>query len=220
MRWIGRIALGLLCVPAVLAVLWLFLPPVSTLMLKNLVLQGGYDRQFVPISVMPDVVAASVIASEDARFCVHHGVDWGELKAVVKEAMDEGEASRGASTLAMQVARNLFLWQGAPGTIRKGLEVPLALFLDLVWSKRQMMEVYLNIAEWGPDGRFGIDAGARHAFGKPALRLTAQEAAMLVAILPNPRQRSAAKPTGGVSRKAQLVARRAAQVDVSCLARR
>ena len=220
MRWFGRIAPGLLLLPPLLAAIWLFLPPVSTLMLKSLVFSGGYDRQYVPISVIPDAVAASVIASEDARFCVHHGVDWGELRAVVKEAIDEGEPSRGASTLAMQVVRNLYLWQGAPGTIRKALEVPLALFLDLVWSKRRMMEVYLNIAEWGPDGRFGIDAGARHAFGKPATRLTAQEAALLVAILPNPKQRSAARPSASVARKAQLVARRAPQVNMSCLAAR
>lgn len=175
--------------------------------------------QRLPVSLgeVARAVPAVLVASEDARFCGHRGVDWRELMAVIE---DEDGPSRGASTLPMQVARNLFLWQGDSGItamLRKGLEIPLAMMLDLVWSKRRMMEIYLNIAEWGPNGEFGIEAGSRRAFGKPAARLSMGEAALLVAILPNPVRRDARAPGPGVRRKAAIITRRAAAADLSCL---
>ena len=118
-----------------------------------------------------------MIASEDGRFCAHHGVDWAELQAALEDADDITEA-RGGSTITQQTAKNLFLWPGR-SFIRKGLEFPLALWIDLVLPKRRIMEIYLNIAEWGPNGEFGVEAGARYAFSKSAAQLSAGEAALL-----------------------------------------
>lgn len=203
--------------PVLLALVYTVVTPVSTRMLWRAVTLQGYERIAVPVDRVVRAVPAVLIASEDARFCSHRGVDWRELRAVIDR---EGGPSRGASTLAMQVARNLFLWQGDSGATavaRKALEIPLALMLDLLWSKRRMMEVYLNIAEWGPAGQFGIEAGARRAFGKPAARLTPGEAALLVSILPNPIRRDARAPSPVVRRKAALISRRAAAADIACL---
>ncbi len=150
----------------------------------------------MPLSAIAPALPRTVIASEDARFCTHRGVDFGELRAAIEDADDLSEM-RGGSTIAQQTAKNLFLWQGR-SVVRKVLEFPLALWLDLVLGKRRLMEIYLNIVEWGPKGEFGAEAGARHAFGKSARDLNNREAALLAAILPNPHRRSAARPGPGV----------------------
>jgi monofunctional biosynthetic peptidoglycan transglycosylase len=160
-------------------------------------------------------VVRAVVASEDAKFCDHRGIDWGSLNEAIADAQD-GEVSGGGSTITQQLAKNLFLWPGR-SFIRKGLEVPLALWIDFMLPKRRIMELYLNVAEWGPSGQFGIEAGARHAFGKPAAQLSAAEAARLAAILPNPVTRSARAPGPGVRRISATVAARAAQADISCI---
>ncbi len=125
------------------------------------------------------------------------------------EAADDLGAARGGSTITQQTAKNLFLWQGH-SFVRKALEVPLALWINLVLPKRRVLEIYLNIAEWGPDGEFGAEAAARFAFRKSARNLTAHEAAELAAILPNPVRRSARAPSILVRRLAGLYERRAA----------
>jgi monofunctional biosynthetic peptidoglycan transglycosylase len=132
------------------------------------------------------------MTSEDSRFCEHRGVDWDALWDVV-EAADEDGPARGASTLPMQTAKNLFLWPSR-SYIRKGLELPIALYIDLIWSKPRMMENYLNIAEWG-EGIFGAEAAARHYFRKSAKNLTRREAALLATALPNPLVRNPARPS-------------------------
>jgi monofunctional biosynthetic peptidoglycan transglycosylase len=142
------------------------------------------------------------MAAEDARFCSHWGVDFSELRAAYQEA-DELSDMRGGSTIAQQTVKNLFLWPGR-SVVRKALEFPLALWFDLVVGKRRVMEIYLNIAEWGPNGQFGAQAGARHAFGKSARDLGPREAALLAAILPNPVRRSAARPGPAVRRLAGI----------------
>lgn len=208
----------LVATPVVLTLLYTVVTPVSTLMVWRMVTGQTVTRQVVPLAEVARTVPAALIAAEDSRFCLHRGVDWRELMAVIQ---DEDGPSRGASTLSMQVARNLFLWQGDSGITaiaRKGLEIPLAMFIDLVWTKRRMMEIYLNIAEWGPDGEFGIEAASRRAFGKPAARLTAAEAALIVSVLPNPVLRDPRAPGPGVRRKAVIVARRAGAATTSCLA--
>jgi monofunctional biosynthetic peptidoglycan transglycosylase len=141
-----------------------------------------------------------VVASEDARFCSHHGVDWGALREVVDDAED-GEVTRGGSTIPQQVAKNLFLWPGR-SVIRKALELPLALWIDAVLPKPRILEIYLNIAELGPSGQFGAEAGSTYAFGHSAATLSPREAALLAAILPNPVKRSARTPGPGVRRLA------------------
>lgn len=220
LRFLRRLVLAglvLALTPVALALLYTVVTPISTRMVWRMATLQGYERTIVPLDQVARAVPAVLIASEDGQFCRHRGVDWRELMAVIE---DEDGPSRGASTLPMQVARNLFLWQGDTGPtaiIRKGLEIPLALMIDLVWSKRRMMEIYLNVAEWGPEGQFGIEAGARRAFGKPASRLTTGEAALLVSILPNPIRRDARAPGPGVRRKAAIITRRAGAADLSCL---
>jgi monofunctional biosynthetic peptidoglycan transglycosylase len=166
--------------------------PVSTLMIARTVQGEAYERDYVPLAAIAPVAVASVVTSEDARFCRHHGVDWDALHEVMAEA-DEDGPSRGASTITMQTAKNLFLWPWH-SAIRKGLEIGVALGLDQVWPKRLIIEVYLNVAEWG-DGIFGIEAAARHYFGKSASRLDAREGALLATALPNPIRRNPAHPS-------------------------
>ena len=181
-------------------------PSGSTLMLRDLALLRGYDRQWVDFEdISPNLVQA-VMMSEDGQFCRHAGVDWGEMRAVVNEAL-AGEQTRGASTIPMQTAKNLFLWNGR-SFLRKVMELPLAVVADFVWSKRRLMEIYLNIAEWGP-GIYGIEAAAQHHFKVPAAKLSRRQAALLAVSLPNPYERNAGKPGRGLQRLARLIERRA-----------
>jgi monofunctional biosynthetic peptidoglycan transglycosylase len=147
--------------------------------------------------------------SEDGQFCRHSGVDWGALNEVLEDADEDGPA-RGASTIAMQTTKNLFLWPSR-SVLRKGMEIPLALALDFFWSKRRILEVYLNIAEWGPNGEFGAEAAARAAFGKSAGALTLRESALLATSLPNPLIRLPGRPRAGQVRLAERVAVRVGQ---------
>jgi monofunctional biosynthetic peptidoglycan transglycosylase len=208
-----------LLLPYLLAPLYRVIDPVSTLMLARWALGKRVERVYVPLDRIAPVLARSVIASEDGRFCAHHGVDWVELQAALDDADDITEA-RGGSTITQQTAKNLFLW-GGRSFIRKGLEFPLALWLDLVLPKRRIMEIYLNVAEWGPNGEFGVEAGARYAFGRSATQLSAGQAALLTAMLPNPRRRSAKAPRPGVRRVAGIVEMRAARSGAidACLRR-
>src|SRR4030088_2625391 len=160
------------------------------------------SRQWIDFAAISPSLPRSVVASEDANFCSHHGIDWGALRDVIDDAGD-GEVTRGGSTITQQVAKNLFLWPGR-SVVRKALEFPLALWLDLVLGQRRVMEIYLNIAEWGPNGEFGAEAAARKAFGKSARDLNAREAATQASILPNPIKRSAGRPGAGVRRRAGI----------------
>lgn len=199
---------ALVALPYILIVLYVlpFVHPVSTLMISELVLLRGYDRQWVDFEdISPNVVQA-VMMSEDGQFCAHYGVDWRQMRGVVEDALD-GTPTRGASTISMQTAKNLFLWNGR-SFVRKALELPLAVAADLVWSKRRMMEIYLNVAEWGP-GIYGVEAAARHHFKTSASKLTRRQAALLAAALPNPFTRVASKPGRGMKRIAAVIERRA-----------
>ena len=177
----------------VLGALYTVAPPVSTLMLGRWFTGQAVARGAVSLGEVSPALPLAVITSEDQRFCQHSGVDWEALRQVV-EAADEDGPSRGASTLPMQVAKNLFLLPSR-SYLRKGLELPIALYLDLIWSKRRMIEVYLSIAEWG-EGVFGAEAAARKHFGKSARDLTRRQAALLATALPNPIRRSAGRPSG------------------------
>ena len=174
--------------------------PVSTLMAWRWLKGAPMSRQWVDLGTMSPYLPRTVVASEDAKFCSHRGVDWGALREVIDDAED-GEVTRGGSTITQQVAKNLFLWPGR-SVVRKALELPLAMWLDFVLGKQRILEIYLNIAEFGPSGQFGAGAGAVYAFGKPASDLSPREAALLAAILPNPVRRSARNPGPGVRRLA------------------
>ena len=204
-----------LLLPYLLVPLYRVVDPVSMPMLWRWLTGGRVTRSIVPIERMGAVLPATIIASEDARFCVHHGIDLGEIREALKET-DELGAVRGASTLTQQTAKNLFLWSGR-SFLRKVLELPLALWIDLVLGKRRVLEIYLNVAEWGPNGEFGAEAGARFAFGKSASQVTAREAALLAAVLPNPHRRSARVPGLAVRRLAALIESRAHKAAAACM---
>ena len=178
---------------ACLIVLFRFMPPPSTLMLGRWLTFQPVAREWMPLESISPALVKAVIAAEDQRFCSHSGIDWVELQKVLD---DEDAPRRGASTLTMQTVKNVFLWPGR-SLVRKGLELPLALATDMVWGKRRVMEVYLNVAEWG-DGVFGAEAAARLYFGKAAKALLPLEAARLAASLPNPALRNPGAPTAGL----------------------
>ncbi len=219
-RWrqIAMIAAAIIVLPYVLIILYVpsFIHPISTLMLRDLVLLRGYDRQWASFDNISPNLVQSVMMSEDGQFCIHDGVDWMQMRGVVTDAL-EGESTRGASTIPMQTAKNLFLWNGR-SFIRKGMELPLALVADFVWSKRRMMELYLNVAEWGP-GIYGAEAAARYHFGVSAAKLTRRQAALLAVALPNPIERNAGKPGRGLRRLASVIERRAGRSGeyIKCL---
>jgi monofunctional biosynthetic peptidoglycan transglycosylase len=194
------ILLAALLLPYLLAPFYRGGHPVSALMAWRWLTGAPVSRQWIDFSAMSPALPRSVVASEDAKFCSHHGIDWAALREVIDDAED-GEVARGGSTITQQVAKNLFLWPGR-SVVRKGLELPLAMWIDLVLPKRRILEIYLNIAELGPSGQFGAEAGAAYAFGRSASSLSPREAALLAAILPNPVRRSARKPGRGVRRLA------------------
>jgi len=202
------VAVILLGAPYVIAPFYRFVDPVSTTILWRRLTGGHVERTVVPLRRIAPILPLTVILAEDGTFCRNRGIDLGAMREVLEQSDDIGE-SRGASTLTQQVAKNLFLWQGR-SFVRKALEIPLAVWLYLVLPKQRVMEIYLNIAEWGPNGEFGAEAGARYAFGKSAHDLSPLEAAELTAILPNPVRRSARSPGPAVRRLAALYQRRAA----------
>jgi monofunctional glycosyltransferase len=204
-----RIGLGIILValaPFALTLVYAVVPPISLPMIGRALALKDVDRRWVSLDRIAPILPDTVLSSEDARFCVHKGVDFEELALVFRKGGDEGP-SRGASTIAMQVAKNLYLWP-LPTLVRKGLEIPLALWIDLVWSKRRVIEVYLNIAEWG-EGIFGAEAAAQNYFDKPASSLSQREAALLAVALPNPIKRDAGEPTRRLRGLAGRVAGRA-----------
>ena len=154
-----------------LVALYVAVRPVSTLMLARMAEGKSYQRIYVPLKAIAPAALAAVIASEDASFCDNHGVDWGALREVMSDP--HGERSRGASTITMQTAKNLFLWPGR-SVIRKGIELGMALVIGEAWSKARTLEIYLNVAEWG-EGLYGIEAAAQRYFHKSASQLNSHE---------------------------------------------
>lgn len=219
-KWLKRgliVVSVLVFVPVLLTAIYAlpFVHPVSTLMVKDTVTLAGYDRRWVDLEEIAPVLVHSVTMSEDGQFCSHHGIDLGALNEVIEDALD-GEPVRGASTIPMQTVKNLFLWQGR-SYLRKAIEAPLAVMFDLILQKKRIMEIYLNIAEWGP-GIYGIEAAAQHHFGRSAARLTSRQAALLAVSLPNPILRNPAKPTKKLNRLASIVRKRvrAATSHIAC----
>jgi monofunctional glycosyltransferase len=215
-RTLLRLCFCAAMVLALLILLFRFVPPPSTLMLGRWLTFQPVARDWVPLEAISPALVRAVIAAEDQRFCSHYGVDWVELQKVLD---DEDAPRRGASTLTMQAVKNVFLWPGR-SVLRKGLELPLAVMTDAVWGKRRVMEIYLNVAEWG-DGVFGAEAAARRHFGKPTRELLPLEAARLAASLPNPALRNPGAPTPGLRAVTRRVLQRMedAQGLASCVLR-
>jgi monofunctional biosynthetic peptidoglycan transglycosylase len=208
LRGLVALVLVLLLLPYLLIPLYRVVTPVSTPMLWRWMTGGRVVRSFVPLAATAPTLPLAVVVAEDARFCVHRGVDWLGLREAIEDADDFSEV-RGGSTITQQTVKNLFLWQGR-SYARKALEFPLALWMDFVLPKRRILELYLNVAEWGPNGEFGVEAGARRAFNKSARNLGPREAALLAAVLPNPVRRNARVPGPGLRRLAGIYEARAA----------
>ncbi len=201
---LAYVLIAIAAIPALLTFVYAVVPPVSMPMLGRYVSGQKVDRRWVALEDIAPAARFSVMASEDGQFCRHWGVDFGAITQVLGQ---DGGPSRGASTIAMQTVKNLYLWP-LPTFARKPLEVPLALWTNLVWSKKRTLEVYLNVAQWG-DGIYGIEAASQFYFKKPASKLNAREAAQLAVVLPNPIRRSAGSPTRRLRNLAGLIVNRA-----------
>jgi monofunctional glycosyltransferase len=201
-RWIRYLVI-LFIIPIVLMLIYAipFVHPISTLMIKDVILFNNYDRQWVDYEDISPHLINAVIVSEDGQYCQHNGVDWSALRGVIN-----GGANRGASTIAMQTVKNLYLWPSR-SVVRKAIELPYAMAADFIWSKKRMIEIYLNIAQWGPS-IYGIEAAAKHHFKTSAKKLTRRQAAFLATSLPNPIARTPAKPSKGLIALARLNQRR------------
>jgi monofunctional glycosyltransferase len=219
LRWagIGTAAFVLASMLSVLAVRWIN-PPATPLMMIRLA-EGavhrrwvGVDQRWVPLDQVSPELLRAVIAAEDAHFFTHWGVDMDALrKARAWNARHERQGRvRGASTITMQCARNVFLWQGRT-YVRKALELWFTELMEATWSKRRILEVYVNVIEWGP-GVYGVQAAAERYFRVPAARLDARQAALLAAALPDPLTRNPAAPTAFLDARATRIARRASLV--------
>ena len=208
--WLKRLGLLVLLIIAALllsVVAFRFVnPPITPVMIAEKLKGTALQHRWVPLQDMSRELPLAVIASEDGRFCLHWGVDWGAVKDAVEEAKRWHRSFRGASTIPMQTARNLYLWTDR-SYVRKVLEVPLAYLLTAFWPKQRVIEVYLNVAQWGP-GIFGAEAASQHYFNKSASELTRKEALLLAAALPAPRLRNPGKPSPRMLRIAKSVERR------------
>jgi monofunctional biosynthetic peptidoglycan transglycosylase len=209
----AHVALWCLAVSLLWAAAYRFLPvPMTMPMIGDAFFGDGVRNQWTPLSRISPNLIRSVIASEDNEFCHHYGFDFDEIRNAIDDARDGGP-TRGASTISQQTAKNAFLWTDH-SYVRKALEVYFTLVIETLWPKRRIMEVYLNVAEWG-DGIYGAEAAARHWFHKPASRLSALEAARLAAILPSP-HRWKANPAGPyVLSRSYTIMARANSVDLN-----
>lgn len=198
-RWGARLVLGVAAIYLALIVLYDFLdPPTTWTMWSESRRLGSVDQEWTDIEDIAPVMMRSAVAAEDANFCRHWGFDMG----AIRQAIDAG-GERGASTISQQVVKNTFLWQGR-SWLRKAIEASLTPVIETVWTKRRILEIYLNVAEFG-EGVFGVNAAAFHYFRTSPDKLTPRQAALLAAVLPDPKGRSAARPSA-------FVARRAAQI--------
>ncbi|MEA1617548.1 monofunctional biosynthetic peptidoglycan transglycosylase [Erythrobacter sp. T5W1-R] len=202
-RMLAKIIIGWIAITAVLVVGYRFVPvPVTATMLLD---ENGITKDWEPLDNIDRNLVAAVIAAEDSRFCEHSGFDTEAIEQAMKENM-EGGRIRGGSTISQQTAKNVFLWQGG-GFFRKGLEAWFTFWIELVWGKRRIMEVYLNVAETGI-GTYGAEAGAQRYFGKSAARLSPDEASRMAAALPSPKKRSVKNPRGWLARHGNRIERR------------
>lgn len=213
LRSVGKIAVLLfVAVPLVVVGAYRFIaPPVTPLMLIRAAGGAPIRQRWVGLPQISPWLARAVVASEDARFCIHHGFDFEEIGAALDRFRGGGKL-RGASTISQQTAKNILLWPGG-GLLRKGIEAYITELLELGWPKSRILEVYLNVIEWG-DGVYGAEQAAETHFHKPAAALTRREAAALAAILPNPRVFSAERPSPYIEERIATIEARMGQVEV------
>lgn len=209
-----------LALPYALTLLYRFVPPVSTLMLADIVTLQPVHRSWVPLSQISPNLVNAVIASEDGAFCSHHGMDFKQMQRSISVAIDRDRPVAATSTITQQTVKNLYLW-GGRSYARKLLEAPLTFWTELWWPKRRIVEAYLNIAEWG-EGIYGAEAASRRHFGISAKNLDARQAALLAATLPNPIERNAGRPGPGTQEIASAIQRRVRGTgpEVACVRQR
>lgn len=215
LRIIAKIVFWFIAISLGAVVLFRFVPPPLTLTM--LVDKNGITKDWTPLSRIDRNMVAAAIAAEDSKFCTHNGFD----AAAIEQAMERnarGGSLRGGSTISQQTAKNVFLWQGdgLSRYARKGLEVWFTFLIEKVWTKRRIMEMYLNVAETGI-GTYGVEAGAQRYFNKSAARLSPAEAARMAAALPSPKKRSVTNPRGFTKRYGNTVAARVGVVKRSDL---
>ncbi|MFC3100341.1 monofunctional biosynthetic peptidoglycan transglycosylase [Altererythrobacter lauratis] len=189
--WIAKAIAVFIALSLVLVVLFRFVPVTYTLTM--LFDENPVTRDWEPLSRIDRNMVSAVIAAEDSKFCTHNGFDAEAIEQAIEERL-AGERERGASTISQQTAKNVFLWQGG-GWFRKGLEAWFTFLIETLWTKRRIMEVYLNVAETGI-GTYGVEAGAQRYFNKSAARLSRDEASRMAAALPSPKRREVKNPTG------------------------
>jgi len=215
-KWVLFSVLALFVAVHAYAVMLRFVSPPGTLLMAGQAISGvEVKRRWVSLDDISPHLVTAVIASEDQRFCEHAGVDTDAIRKAYQEYKD-GEGLRGGSTITQQTAKNVFLWNGG-GVIRKVPEAWFAFVIDATWGKRRVMEVYLNVAEWG-DGLFGAEAAARVRFGKPASELTRTEAAMLATVLPSPNKWRVDPPGQYVQRRSRRTLRQMKNIERDGLA--
>jgi monofunctional biosynthetic peptidoglycan transglycosylase len=203
---------------AAFSVAWVLLyravpPPATPLMLIRAAGGAGMVKDWTPLERLSPHLVRAVVASEDTQFCAHSGFDWAAIEDALEDN-EEGKRLKGGSTISQQTAKNAFLWPDRTW-VRKGVEATFTALVELSWPKRRIMEVYLNVIEWG-DGVYGAEAAARAHFRKPASDLTRREAALLAVLLPNPRNWTPATPY--VQRRAGVIERRMGIVERDGLA--
>lgn len=207
MRWLLRGLVLFLVVMALLLIANIWINPPRGLYMKSEASRlGQIERKVVPMSAIAPVMARSVVAAEDANFCNH----WGFDVRAIQLALDSG-GSRGASTLTQQTVKNIYLWHGR-SWVRKALEAMITPMMEAFWSKGRILEVYLNVAEFDT-GVFGVEAAAQHYFGVSARDLSPNQAALLAAVLPDPKGRSASKPSKWVLKRARSIRDGAATIQ-------
>jgi monofunctional biosynthetic peptidoglycan transglycosylase len=194
-----------------ISVLWVLVyrfvnPPITFTQLGDVFGGNGLSRQWRSLDQIDRDMVRAVIGGEDSKFCTHNGFDRQAIEAAMRRNAQGGSVIRGGSTISQQTAKNAFLWQGG-GYVRKGIEAWFTLLIENLWSKRRIMEVYLNVAETGI-GTYGANAGARRYFGHDANSLTPQEAARIAAILPLPKRRAAIAPRGFTRRYGNMIVAR------------
>ncbi|MCL9998151.1 MAG: monofunctional biosynthetic peptidoglycan transglycosylase [Erythrobacter sp.] len=189
----------------VVAFKWLPVPVTATMLMDG----NGITKDWESLDNIDRNLVSAVIASEDQRFCQHSGFDTEAIEQAMRENL-EGNKIRGGSSISQQTAKNVFLWQGG-GYFRKGVEAWFTFWIELVWGKRRIMEVYLNVAETGI-GTFGAEAGSQRYFGHSAARLSRDEASRMAAALPSPKKRSVKSPGGWLARHGNRIERRIATV--------
>lgn len=189
---------------------WVF-PPITVTQLSNWLDGYGLKRDYVSWNEISPQVKLAVMASEDQLFPRHNGFDWKSIEKAIEHNQRRPKRIRGASTISQQVAKNVFLWSGR-SWIRKAMEVYFTFMIELIWGKKRILEVYLNVAEMGK-GVFGVEAAARQYFKKPAAKLTRKEAAMIAACLPNPKKYTIKPVSSGIIRRAPWVEQQIANIE-------